>query len=376
MSKHISFNKNSTLFSAALKKEVDAYFTDKQIKLTGSWWLYYKTLVLVAIALFIYILLLSNITPVWVNILLCIVMGLTFAAIGFNVMHDGAHGSYSSKKWVNDLMSYSLNVMGGSSFLWKVKHNVMHHAYTNIEGHDDDIDIKPFIRTNENQPLYWYHRYQYIYCFLLYTLTYILWVAVRDFNKYFSGKIADKKIPAMQKHEHIGFWLSKVAYFVIFIIVPAWVLGWVPALTGYAIACAVCGLTLSIVFQLAHVVDEAAFPMPDALTHKIDENWYVHQLSTTANFATESKMVSWFVGGLNFQVEHHLFPRISHIHYPAINKLVKTLCAQYNIKYIEYPTVLKAIAAHIAHLKITGKGKEELKPYKKVWGKISELDTH
>jgi linoleoyl-CoA desaturase len=356
MSKNISFNKNSTLFSSELKKNVEAYFSNKQVKTTGSWGLYHKTLVLVAIAIIIYLLLLTNIAPLWVNILMCIVMGFDFAAIGFNVMHDGAHGSYSSKKWVNDLMSYSLNVMGGSSFLWKVKHNVMHHAYTNIEGHDDDIDIKPFIRTNENQPRYWYHRYQYIYCFLLYTLTYILWVAVRDFSKYFSGKISDKKIPKMKQHEHFGFWLSKVAYFGIFIIVPGFVLGWGPALIGYTIACAVCGLVLSIVFQLAHVVEDAGFPMPDEHTHKIDENWYVHQLSTTANFATESKIVSWFVGGLNFQVEHHLFPRISHIHYPAINKLVKELCAKYDVKYIEYPTVWSALAAHVSHLKSVGEG--------------------
>lgn len=354
MGKHISFSNNNTQFTAELKKKVEDYFSNNQIKSTGSWRLYHKTLLLCAFALTIYLILIFASAPVWVNILLCAVLGFNFAAIGFNVMHDGAHGSYSSKKWVNEMMSYSLNVLGGSSFLWKVKHNVMHHAYTNIEGHDDDIDIKPLIRTNIHQPRHWYHRYQHIYSFILYTTTYFVWIAIRDFTKYFSGKVSDRKFAKMKTREHFGFWISKIVYALVFIVVPIAVVGWAHALIGYLIICAVCGLVLSIVFQLAHVVEDSDFPMPDEKTNKIEQSWFIHQLSTTANFATKSKIVSWFVGGLNFQVEHHLFPKISHIHYPAINKLVKELCAKHHVKYIEYPTVFKALQAHVSHLRIVG----------------------
>ena len=354
MGKHVSFSNNNNPFSQELKKRVEEYFADKGKRTTGSWSLYHKTIILTSIALIIYILLLWNIAPVWVNILLCILMGFTFASIGFNVMHDGAHGSYSSKKWVNEVMGYSLNILGGSVYFWKIKHNVMHHAYTNIEGHDDDIDIKPFIRTNENQKRYWFHRYQHIYAFILYTTTYLLWIAVNDFQKYFTGKVSSKKINKMSTREHLVFWVSKLVYIFIIIILPGLMLGWLNMFVGFVIISAVCGLILSIVFQLAHVVEDADFPMPDLDTNKIEENWFVHQLATTANFSTKSKIVSWFVGGLNFQVEHHLFPRISHIHYPALNELVKEVCEKYNVPYIEYPNLIKAIRAHIAHLRIVG----------------------
>lgn len=230
----------------------------------------------------------------------------------------------------------------------------MHHAYTNIEGHDDDIDIKPFIRTNENQKRYWFHKYQHIYAFILYTVTYLLWITVNDFQKYFTGKVSSKKINKMSLHEHFVFWVSKLVYVFIIMVLPGLLLGWANMFIGFFIISAVCGLILSIVFQLAHVVEDAEFPMPNVDTNKIEENWFVHQLATTANFSTKSKIVSWFVGGLNFQVEHHLFPRISHIHYPALNELVKDVCKKYNVTYIEYPNLIKAIGAHIAHLRIVG----------------------
>jgi len=353
MGKHITFTNNSIPFSRELKQRVEEYFANEGRKSTGSWYLYHKTLVLCGLAFLFYLILLTGITPVWMSVLICILLGFNFASIGFNVMHDGAHGSYSSKKWVNEVMSYSLNVLGGSVYFWKIKHNVMHHAYTNIEGHDDDIDIKPFIRTNANQKKYWYHKYQHIYCMILYTTTYLLWITYNDFSKYFTGKVSNRKFSPMSTREHLVFWVSKLVYIGVIIIIPGLLIGWAQTLIGYLIISAVCGLVLSIVFQLAHVVEDADFPMPDD-HNKIDENWFVHQLQTTANFSTRSKIVSWFVGGLNFQVEHHLFPKISHIHYPAINKMVKEVCAKYNITYIEYPTLWQAISAHLTHLRMVG----------------------
>lgn len=349
----LSFNNINPSFSIALKKRVDEYFTSQNIKFTGNGKLFWKTGILFTIVAALYTVLVFFTPPAWISIILCAVLGLTFAAIGFNVMHDGAHGSYSQKRWVNEIMAYSLDLLGGSSYLWKQKHNVIHHSYTNIEGHDDDIDIKPWIRTNEHQPKKWYHRYQHFYWVILYGFNYIVWVFTRDFEKYFTGKIAGMKIKKMSMKDHIIFWGSKALYIFMFIILPGVMVGWVSMLVGYVILAFVCGLSISVVFQLAHVVEEAEFPLPND-SNKVEQDWTVHQLQTTANFATRSRVLSWFTGGLNFQVEHHLFPRISHVHYPAVSKVVKSVCEQFNMKYNEFPSFFSALRSHVLYLKAMG----------------------
>lgn len=350
----IAFSNSNTAFFTALKTRVDEYFTSNNLHLTGNRHLYLKTILLFCSAICIYTILVFYTPAAWLSILLCMVMGVNVAAIGFNVMHDGAHGSYSQKPWVNDLMAYSLDLLGGCSYLWKQKHNVNHHSYTNIEGFDDDIDIKPFIRTNTNQPKKWFHRYQHVYWGLLYAFTYLFWIFFADFRKYFTGMVAGIRFRKMGTKDHFIFWAGKAIYIFLFIGLPWIKAGFVPMLTGYLTVSIVCGIVLAIVFQLAHVVEDAVFPVPDTGTHKMENDWAVHQLSTTANFSTQNKAVSWLLGGLNFQVEHHLFPRISHIHYPALSKVVKNVCAEFNVKYIEFPTVLSALKSHVLHLKHVG----------------------
>lgn len=350
----ITFNNSSSPFFEALKTRVDNYFSSNDIRPSGNVRLYAKTIILGITAISFYTILVFLTPPVWVSIAICLLFGLNLAAIGFNVMHDGAHGSFSRKKWVNELMAYSLNAMGGNSFIWKNKHNVNHHTYTNIEGMDDDIDIQPWIRVHDEQPKYWFHRFQHIYWVFLYGATYLLWVFVKDFSKYFSGKIAGTNFRKMNSKEHSFFWLSKVFYVSVFIGFPIYQVGLAETLIGYSIIAFVCGLMISVVFQLAHVVEDVQFPVTVGDTNKMANEWAVHQVLTTANFATKSKSVSWFVGGLNFQVEHHLFPKISHIHYPQISKLVKETCTQFNISYNEYPTVLSALRSHVGHLKHVG----------------------
>ena len=352
-----TFNNKNSQFFEALKQRIDAYFENNKIKQSGNYKLYSKAVLLLSTLAFFYIVLVFF-TPAnpYLSLLLCALMGVNFAAIGFNIMHDGAHGSFSTKPWVNEMMTYSLEMMGGSSFMWKAKHNLNHHTFTNIEGMDDDIDIKPFIRVNTDQPKKWYHRFQHVYSFLLYSLTYFFWIFWLDFKKYFSGKIGELKIKKMNLKDHLIFWGSKIAYVSLFVIIPFFKIGIIETLVGYAVVLGVTGILISIVFQLAHIVEGAYFPVAEADSKmvKIDTEWAIHQLNTTANFATKNKFVSWFVGGLNFQVEHHLFPKISHIHYPEINKLVKETCAQFNVKYMEFPTVLSAIRSHVVHLKHVG----------------------
>ena len=245
----VVFNNGNSVFFETLKKKVDDYFKSNNIRETGNIKLYYKTVLLLLSLASLYTILVFFTPAPWLSILLCCVMGLNLAAIGFNTMHDAAHGSFSSKTWVNGLMAHSLNAMGGDVFLWKAKHNLFHHSFTNIEGMDEDIDIKPWIRTNENQKKYWYHRFQHIYWVILYGTTYLLWVYVQDFQKYFSGKIGENKYKEMSLLDHFVFWFTKVTYAVVFLVIPILVLGWAKALTGYFIISFVTGFVISVVFQ-------------------------------------------------------------------------------------------------------------------------------
>lgn len=350
----VTFNNKYSPFFDTLKGKVDDYFASNNIKPVGNYKLFTKAAILVSTAVLFYTLLVFFTPSVWISILLCCLMGFNLAAIGFNVMHDGAHGSFSKRKWVNEIMAYSLNLMGGSSYLWKIKHNVIHHTYTNIDGLDDDIDIKPWMRVNTGQPKWKIHRFQHIYGIFLYGLSYFMWVYFLDFKKYFTRKIADNKMRKMETKEHFIFWFSKLVYTALFIVIPIYKVGVVETLVGYGIIVLVTGIVISIVFQLAHVVEDLTFPVPNPETNKIENEWAVHQIETTANFATKSKLVSWYVGGLNFQVEHHLFPKISHVHYPQINKFVRETCEQFNLNYLEFPTMLGAVRSHLSHLKQIG----------------------
>lgn len=351
----ITFNNKEHPFFDQLKERVDAYFEKNKINRWGNWKIYLKTGVLLFSAIFLYVWLVFYTPSAWVGILLSALFGLTLASIGFNVMHDGAHGSYSKYDWLNEMMGYSLNIMGADVRLWKTKHNMVHHSFTNVEGIDDDIDIKPFIRVNLHQKKYWAHRFQHIYAFVLYSLNYLFWVFYSDFVKYFTGKVGDTKIRKYSTKDHIVFWATKLIYLFVFIILPIIKVGFIPTLVGYLVLTIVCGITIATIFQLAHVVEEAEFISPEEINRKSEDEWAVHQIKTTSNFATKSVFMEWLVGGLNFQVEHHLFPRISHVHYPALNKIVKETCAQFGVQYNEHRTVFLAVRSHLHHLKEVGR---------------------
>lgn len=345
------FNNRNAVFVQALRKNVDDYFASHNIAPVGNFKLYSKTAILLTAAVLNYVILVFFTPPVGIALFLCALMGLNISAIGFNVMHDGAHGSYSSNSRLNNLMAHSLDLIGGSSFLWKIKHNVIHHTYTNIDGVDDDIDIKPVMRFSATQPKMWFHRFQHVYWPLMYSLLTFFWVFFTDFYKYFTKKIGEVPIRDMKVSEHLAFWGMKALYFTLFLILPSIYVGFLPMLTGYVVMSMVTGFVLAIVFQLAHVVEETEFPVPTGDPARIENEWAIHQVITTANFATQNKVLSWLVGGLNFQIEHHLFPKISHVHYPQISKIVKQTCEQFGIQYNEHPTMLSSIRSHVRHLR-------------------------
>jgi linoleoyl-CoA desaturase len=350
----ISFNNSNNLFFQSLKRSVEHYFQTHEIKKTGNWRLYTKAIVLIPAALLVYASLLIFQMPVIVSLVLCGLLGLAIASIGFNVMHDACHGSYSSKKWVNETLGLSLNALGGNAFFWKQKHNILHHTYTNIEGADDDIAQSKLLRQSPTQKWMRIHQYQHIYLPIAYSLTLFMWWSVRDFQKYFTRKIHNTPLQPMSKKEHFRFWISKAFYVAFYIVVPILCVGWLPWLVGYLTMGIVAGVVLSYVFQLAHAVEGPEFDFVGTEDKMIESEWAVHQIKTTANFAPHNKIISWCVGGLNYQIEHHLFPRISHVHYPGLSKIVKAQCEQFNLPYHCFPTVSQAIVSHTRKMKQLG----------------------
>jgi linoleoyl-CoA desaturase len=355
----ISFNNNGQVFYSSLKKSVDQYFSGNGLKKTGNWKLYTKALILIPLAIALYIFLLTGTYSAFAGIAISVVLGFTLVSIAFNIMHDACHGSYSSKKWVNEILGLTMNALGSNAFIWKIKHNVVHHTYTNVDGIDDDIIKTPILRLAPTQEWKPVHRFQFLYMFLVYSISTILWVFLTDLVKYFSRKIIVTEMK-ISKKEHIIFWTSKFLYLIFYCAIPIMLVGWQNWLIGYLLVNGTMGLTLALVFQLAHVVEKTSFEAAEDKPKLIGTEWAVHEVKTTANFAPGNKIVSWFVGGLNYQVEHHLFPRVSHIHYAAISPIVREHCEKFGLPYHSYHTMSGAIASHVRVMKGLGRKVDEL----------------
>jgi linoleoyl-CoA desaturase len=339
----------SDRFIRELRRRVDAYFELTGRRRRDCPQMYFKTATILAWFFGAYFLLLFAASSWWTILPLAVVLGLGMAAIGFNIQHDGGHKAYSERPWVNKVMSLSLDLIGGSSYLWDWKHNSLHHTYPNIEGHDDDINVGFLARLSPHQKHLPFHRAQGIYLWLLYGFLALKWHLFDDFYNVAAGQIGGHKIPRPRGKHLFVFIAGKVAFFSMAFGIPMLLHPWWAVLGTYAIAAFVCGVTLAIVFQLAHVVEEAGFPAPVPSGPGMEimqTDWAVHQVQTTVDFARRNRVLSWFLGGLNFQVEHHLLSRICHVHYPAISKIVEEVCGEFGIRYNAHRTFWSALASH------------------------------
>lgn len=359
----VTFNNNDNRFYQSLKTSVDAYFETKGVEKTGDWRLFIKTFILMGMGLAIYLLLMLVPMSAGIAISLCVLFGFTLAGIGFSVMHDANHGSYSPNQKFNDFLGFiSLNGLGVSSYFWKQKHNIIHHTYTNVDGIDDDIAKSPIIRHCESQKWVPAHKIQHLYLPFVYALSALFWVFIMDPTKYFSRKIYTTTAWKMTLKNHIIFWATKIFYVFIYIAIPIYVWGWAGWLTGFLTYNAVLGIILSFVFQLAHVVENTEFEhIPLDATKHIQTAWAEHQIRTTANFAMGNKFINWYVGGLNFQIEHHLFPRVSHVHYPEISKIVQEKCREFNLPYYYNPSFFGAVASHMKVMRQMGRDPHQVR---------------
>ncbi|MDN3492950.1 fatty acid desaturase family protein [Winogradskyella bathintestinalis] len=354
----VKFSRNdSAKFFRTLNKRVNNYFKENNIKKTGNWKLYVKAIIMFTLLLGPLVLLLTvDNLPGWLLIISMMVIGIGMAGVGMNVMHDANHGSFSSKKWVNKLMGSSIHILAGNDYNWKVQHNVLHHTYTNIQGHDEDIDAGRIIRFSKHSQWLKIHKYQRFYAFLLYGLLTVNWAVTTDFKQtyqYLKRKLSygDFPNPATQWTKLI---IGKIIYYSIWVVLPL-VLGyaWWQVLIGFLIMHYTAGIILSVIFQLAHVMPNTEMPLPDQ-NGTMKNTWAIHQLFTTSNFSPKSWIVEFYTGGLNRQVEHHLFSNISHVHYKHIAQIVRETAHEFSLPYNEYNSIWTAIAEHYQQLKQLG----------------------
>ena len=315
-----------------------------------------RTIVMLGMTFGAYALILGGGLPGWAMLGLAMVMGVGMAGIGFGIAHDALHGAYSSSPRLNRLLGYTFDLCGASSYLWNHGHNVAHHTYTNIDGHDGDVASSSLLRKSPDAPHQPSHRYQHFYAFPLYSLATLNWVFVKDYKDLLRGAGG----PGGKGHRRAdvaAVLAGKAVYYAWSLAIPLLVLAqpWWQVLIGFLVAHLTAGLILGVVFQLAHLVEGMEFPAPDA-EGAVSRGWVEHQLATTANFANGNRLLTWYLGGLNHQIEHHLFPRVCSTHYPALRPIVVDAARRYGLVYHHQPTLLAAIRSHYRFLKRMGSG--------------------
>jgi linoleoyl-CoA desaturase len=343
-------------FADEVKAEVSDYFSRNRLSKRGNAAMIAKSVILLTAYLGSYGLILSGLPTVFGMWFLCLVMGVAMAGLGFSVCHDALHGAYAADPRVNRLLGYVFDALGANSYMWRLTHNRLHHLYTNVRGYDEDVDVSPLIRLSPHSPHQPIHRFQHVYAFLLYALSTVFWVFAKDYGYFLRrhlGPYKDMKHPASA---WVFLIVSKLAYYLAMIALPLLVLdiAWWQFLIGFLTVHATAGLILGGIFQLAHVVETTQhISENDAATVKL--RWMEHQLRTTNDFARGNRVLSWYLGGINFQIEHHLFPKICHVHYPAISPIIEAVAARHGIPHNSCPTLLSAVRSHYRTLKRLGK---------------------
>ncbi len=287
-----------------------------------------------------------------------LVAGFAMAGLGMSVQHDGGHRAYSKNPKVNKVAAAVLDFLGASSHVWNHKHAIAHHTYPNMEGADEDIELQPLARMAPGQPHRWFHLAQPLYMPLLYGMLNLKWYWWDDYRDLLRGKIGNTPIARPRGGDLAIFLAGKLVHPLWALVLPIATLGWAKGLGFYGVMYFTCGLTLSLVFQLAHCVEEAEFIRLTDLAdgEVIERDFAAHQLATTVDFAPNNRWLTWYVGGLNFQAVHHLYPRVCHIHYPALATIIQRCSAEFGVAYKSTPSLATAIGSHFRWLARMGRG--------------------
>ena len=348
--------RSGTLFFATLRKRVDDYFKASNLDKHSDNKMVFKTIFMLCLYILPFLILILFHPAPWAALVLGVVMGFGLSGIGMCVMHDAVHGAYSKSHKVNQWIGYSIHLLGASLINWKIQHNTLHHTYTNVVTHDEDIQDKLILRFSPHTEVKWFHKLQVVYALIFYGLMTLYWTTIKDFIQYhrYYRKGLTKK--ASYTFDVLKLFTGKLLYFIVTLIVPVYLFhcSWTQTLVLFFSMHFVAGIVLTVVFQLAHTVDETSYPLPDD-NGVIHNNWAVHQLQTTVDFARDNKFLTWYLGGLNFQIEHHLFPSICHVHYPALSKIVEQTAKEFGVPYYQHPTMVAAVQSHLQALIKFGK---------------------
>jgi linoleoyl-CoA desaturase len=294
---------------------------------------------------------------------LAMLLGAGLAGMGFCVAHDALHGGYSASPRVNGLLGYSFDLMGANGYMWKITHNVIHHTYTNIHGVDEDLTVSPLLRLSPDAPRYGFHRYQHLYGWLAYGLATLNWLFLKDYQQFLKKDIGPYTNKTHPRKEVVILLVTKAFVLFYSLVVPLLVLPlpWWQVLVGFLAMHLTAGIILGVIFQLAHVVEGPDFPLPDG-GGVMEHAWILHEMHTTANFAASNRLLSWYIGGLNYQIEHHLFPQVCSIHYPALSPIVREVAEKHGVPYHYHPTLRAAVGSHYAMLKRLGRPEPVVEP--------------
>lgn len=340
-------------FQIEVRRRVSAHLRATGLFERGGARMYAKTALILASFASIYALLVFGATAWWQAIPLAVALGLTIVAIGFNIMHDANHEAYSDYRWLNRAMAMSLDLVGGSSHFWRWKHNVFHHTFVNVVGYDTDINLVGLGRLTPHHPHLWFHRWQHVYVWFLYGAFAIKWHLYDDFRLALTGRMAQHFVPRPRGRQWILFLGGKLAFLSLAFVLPSALHPIWAVVAIYAVTAVSLGIVLAVVFQLAHCVEQADFPMHKEC--RMDIPWAVHQVETTVDFARENPVACWLLGGLNFQVEHHLFSRICHVNYPMIAPVVEEVCREFGVEYKHNTTLVSAVRSHYRWLRSMGR---------------------
>ncbi len=353
----VSFeNRGDKTFIRELKKEVNKHFNENNVSKHANIAMVLKTIILVGGYVLSYFLLISGIFAWPAMLLVWFVMGVFMAGIGFSVSHDALHGAYSSNKTINRFLGYSFDMVGANGYIWKITHNVVHHTYTNIYEHDDDLEVAAFIRLSPHAEYKKIHKAQHYLAFIAYGFASLFWVFVKDYKHFLMKNIGPYENKNHPASEWITLIVTKLFYYSYILVIPYLLLSitWWQLLIGFAVLHLTSGIILGVIFQLAHVV-EGTEHLTENEEGNIENTWAIHQMETTSNFAHDNHILCWYIGGLNYQIEHHLFPRICSIHYPRISKIVQKVADKHDVPYHYQPTLFQAIRSHYRTLKQFGK---------------------
>lgn len=278
---------------------------------------------------------------------------IAVVATATSVMHDANHGALTRSARLNRVLGYSADLLGASSWLWRFKHNHLHHGNTNVVGVDSDISQAPFARLAPTQPWRPWHRYQYLYLWFLYGFLAVKWLTFADFANLIQRRIGEQPLRRPPRRRDLALMLTgKLAHVSWALVIPLLLHPWWVVIGCYLICSWVVGFSLAVIFQLAHCVDTAEFAEP--AEPRRGEAFELHQLRTTVDVENRVPMFRWIMGGLDHQIEHHLAPRLPHTIYPLVAGRLRELCATRGITYRLHPNVRAALRAHGRWLKLMG----------------------